>query len=129
MRCSASRSASAALRLGGRRGRDFTVAAGDVVALPAGTGHKRIASSRHFLVVGAYPEGRDRDLIKPYATPAAVHDAALQRIAALPCPSFDPVEGRAVPSRAYGSADLGEGAAACRDDLVAPLLPCGGTLP
>ncbi len=84
----------ATLRLGGRRGRDFTVAAGDVVALPAGTGHKRIASSRDFLVVGAYPEGRDRDLIKPYATPAALHDAALQRIAALPCPSFDPVEGR-----------------------------------
>ena len=57
----------ATLRLGGRKGRDFDVAAGDVIALPAGTGHKRIASSLGFLVVGAYPEGRERDLIKPYA--------------------------------------------------------------
>lgn len=83
----------ATLRLGGRKGRDFEVAAGDVIALPAGTGHKRIASSPGFLVVGAYPEGRERDLIKPYATSAAVHDAALSRIAAVPSPKFDPVQG------------------------------------
>jgi uncharacterized protein YjlB len=84
----------ATLRLGGRNGRDFTVEAGDVIALPGGTGHKRIAASRDFLVVGAYPEGRERDLIKPYATSAAVHDAALERIAALSCPNSDPVQGR-----------------------------------
>ncbi|MBV9114979.1 MAG: hypothetical protein JOY67_19375 [Hyphomicrobiales bacterium] len=84
----------ATLRLGGRKGRDFKVTAGDVIVLPAGTGHKRLASSRDFLVVGAYPEGRDRDLIKPYATSAAVHDAALSRIAGVPLPKTDPVQGK-----------------------------------
>jgi uncharacterized protein YjlB len=84
----------ATLRLGGRNGRDFKVEAGDVIALPAGTGHKRVEASPDFLVVGAYPEGRARDLIKPYATNAATHDRALQRIAALPRPKFDPVQGK-----------------------------------
>ncbi|MBV9569076.1 MAG: hypothetical protein JO172_13155 [Hyphomicrobiales bacterium] len=84
----------AILRLGGRKGRDFKVAAGDVIVLPAGTGHKRIDASKGFLVVGAYPQGRDRDLIKPYATSAAVHDAALSRIASVPLPKTDPVQGK-----------------------------------
>lgn len=84
----------ATLRLGGRKGRDFEVRAGDVIALPAGTGHKRIASSTGFLVVGAYPQGRERDLIKPYATNTSVHNAALLRIAAVPAPKFDPVQGK-----------------------------------
>ncbi|MBV9740653.1 MAG: cupin [Hyphomicrobiales bacterium] len=84
----------ATLRLGGRKGREFEVRAGDVIALPAGTGHKRVASSPGFLVVGAYPEGRERDLIKPYAASRSAHDAALARIAAVPAPKFDPVQGR-----------------------------------
>ncbi len=87
----------ASLRLGGRKGRDFKVEAGDVVLLPGGTGHKKVAASRDFLVVGAYPEGRDRDLIKPYRESAAIHDAALMRIAALPLPKLDPVAGRDGP--------------------------------
>jgi uncharacterized protein YjlB len=87
----------ATLRLGGREGRDLMVKAGDVIALPAGTGHKRVSASHDFLAVGGNPEGRDWDLIKPYAASEAVHDAALRRIAALPPPKLDPVEGRDGP--------------------------------
>jgi uncharacterized protein YjlB len=85
----------AILRLGGRQGSNFEVGAGDVILLPAGTGHKRISASADFLVVGAYPEGRDRDLIKPYREDPKTHDEALRRIAALPLPRLDPVEGEA----------------------------------
>jgi uncharacterized protein YjlB len=87
----------AVLRLGGRQGRDFEVSAGDVVVLPAGIGHKRKSSSGDFLVVGAYPEARDRDLIKPYREAAEIHDVALMRIAKVALPESDPVSGENGP--------------------------------
>jgi uncharacterized protein YjlB len=88
---------SAVLRLGGREGSDVEVTAGDVILLPAGTGHKRVSASADFLVVGAYPEGRDWDLIEPYRETAEVHDQALRRIAALPLPQLDPADGEGGP--------------------------------
>jgi uncharacterized protein YjlB len=63
------------------------------VLLPAGTGHKCLSASRDFVIVGAYPDGRPYDLIKPYATSIAEREAALARIAAVPRPGRDPVEG------------------------------------
>jgi len=89
--------AGALLRLGGRDGRDFEVAAGDVIVLPAGTGHQRISAQPGFQVVGAYPGGRSWDLIKPYEEGAQMHDAALSRIAAVPLPKLDPVIGKDGP--------------------------------
>lgn len=85
---------SVTVRLGGESGRDFDLRAGDVVVLPAGTGHKRLAASPDLLVVGAYPGGRDYDIIRAEASDRAEHDAAVQRIASVPLPGQDPVAGQ-----------------------------------
>src|SRR3954469_1905408 len=83
---------AATLELGGPQGRAFDVAAGDVLVLPAGTGHRRAAARGGFTVVGAYPSGQeDYDLLRG-DDPAEVQ-AARERIAGLPVPDEDPVGG------------------------------------
>ena len=84
-------SGSACLELGGPQGRSFDVATGDVIVLPAGTGHRRASSDSEFRVVGAYPAGQeDYDLLR------AADEAALARIAQLGPPERDPVGGDGV---------------------------------
>ncbi len=75
---------------GGEQGEVLTVSAGDVAILPAGTGHKCEWTSEDFLVVGAYPDGRDYDICR--GDPAA-HAGAVARIANVPPPKRDPVFG------------------------------------
>jgi uncharacterized protein YjlB len=87
---------SATLALGGPGGAAFPVVAGDVLVLPAGTGHMRVAADAAFTVVGAYPAGQeDYDLLREDAPPSALA-AARERIATLPAPPEDPVGGEGV---------------------------------
>lgn len=55
---------TATILLGGEQGQNFDVGVGDVIVLPAGTGHKCIQSSDDFQVVGAYPSGIEPDLVR-----------------------------------------------------------------
>jgi uncharacterized protein YjlB len=81
----------ATLELGGPQGTTFDVQAGDVVVLPAGTGHRRATARSGFTVCGAYPAGQeDYDLLR------AADDAARERIRTLPAPEQDPVGGEGV---------------------------------
>lgn len=77
-------------RFGGRRGRALTLKAGDVVILPAGTGHRRLSASRDLLVVGGYPAGGDYDEPRPDDVDAAEARASIARVKA---PAKDPVYG------------------------------------
>lgn len=81
---------SVVARLGGEKGEAVTLTAGDVMVLPAGTGHKRECASADLLIVGAYAEGRDWDLCR-----GATQDKEKVRrnIDSLPDPERDPVTG------------------------------------
>lgn len=88
-------SGEATLELGGPQGEPFEVSAGDVLVLPAGTGHRRASARAGFTVVGAYPAGQeDYDLLLG-EDPAEVA-AARERIAAIGPPPSDPVGGEGV---------------------------------
>ncbi|WP_438269968.1 cupin [Paludisphaera mucosa] len=78
----------ATLLLGGPGGQKVDVEAGDVVLLPAGTGHMRLDASRGFLVVGAYPPDQSPDLQREAATPEM-----LKTIESVAVPKIDPVLG------------------------------------
>ena len=84
----------ARVRFGGERGRKLHLKAGDVVVLPAGTGHQRLAASKDLLVVGAYPPFGSYDECRACA---ADHDRALTTIPRVALPRKDPVYGRDGP--------------------------------
>jgi uncharacterized protein YjlB len=83
-------SGSATLRLGGAQGTTVEVRLGDVIVIPVGVGHQNLGSSADFSVVGAYPGGRQWDLLRglPGERPQADRN-----IAAVPLPDNDPVYG------------------------------------
>lgn len=83
-------SGKALLHLGGEQGQKVTVAAGDIIIIPAGVGHKNLGGE-DLGVVGAYPDGRSWDINRglPGERPQTDHN-----IAALPLPDRDPLQGR-----------------------------------
>jgi uncharacterized protein YjlB len=82
-------------RFGGAKGRLIKVTAGDVLVLPAGTGHHRVRKSPDLLIVGAYPGGRKYDECEPKDTNAKI-EASVARV---PRPARDPVYGKDGPLR------------------------------
>ena len=83
-------SGTVTVRLGGEGGVDVVLAPGDVVVLPAGVGHKKLACRGSLGVVGAYPEGQGADLCRPDAARVAARAASVARVA---MPGQDPVGG------------------------------------
>jgi uncharacterized protein YjlB len=85
---------SAQVQFGGDNGQTLKVEAGDVVVLPAGTGHRRLSASPDLLVVGAYPCGSDYGQQRPGQIDLG---QARARIASVPLPDQDPVHGQNGP--------------------------------
>lgn len=79
------------VRFGGEGGKAVEVKAGDVVVIPAGTGHKRLAASDDLLVVGSYPPTGRFNLRKARKSERA---ESLREIPRTPAPRNDPVYGR-----------------------------------
>jgi uncharacterized protein YjlB len=82
------------VQFGGDGGVVVTARPGDVVVLPAGTGHKKLASSGALGIVGAYPEGQHPDTCTPLVASARRSAEAVARV---PLPACDPVFGAGGP--------------------------------
>jgi uncharacterized protein YjlB len=82
----------ASLRLGDAAGATLVVEAGDLIILPAGTAHQNLGASDDFHVVGGYLSGQTADLLRGEL---GERPAADERIARVPLPSADPLEGTA----------------------------------
>ena len=82
---------TATVLFGGPNGRPMTVAAGDVVVVPAGVGHRNMEQSPDLLIVGAYPDNAPRP--DQYRGKPAEYATAAAKAAAVPSPAADPVSG------------------------------------
>ena len=82
------------VQFGGEGGVEVTARPGDVIVLPAGTGHKRISSRGALGVVGAYPEGAKPDTCTP---PFARSARNAQHVLQVGFPTGDPVHGSGGP--------------------------------
>lgn len=79
---------------GGGNGIEITARPGDVIVLPAGTGHKKIASHGALGIVGAYPEDQHPDICTP--APASARRGA-EAVARVDLPAAGPVFGLSGP--------------------------------
>ena len=79
------------VQFGGDKGVTLTARPGDVVVLPAGTGHKKLSSRGSLGVVGAYPQGSHPDTCRSFS------EKHLELIAKVPLPACDPVHGAGGP--------------------------------
>jgi uncharacterized protein YjlB len=82
------------VQFGGEAGVVVTARPGDVIVLPAGTGHKKLSSRGELGIVGAYPVGQHADMRTPVLSSLERSVAAVQRVA---LPQRDPVYGEGGP--------------------------------
>jgi|SRR5579862_106736 len=80
----------ATVRFGGENGEKIKIMPGDVVILPAGTGHQCLRQTRDLTVVGAYPPSGKYNLCR---ASKAEHAKALASIRKVPLPATDPAFG------------------------------------
>ncbi len=79
---------------GGEQGVQVQAGPGDVIVVPAGVAHKRVARQGNLGVVGAYPRGQSADLCRPGNKPCA---REASRVASVTLPGCDPVFGAGGP--------------------------------
>jgi uncharacterized protein YjlB len=84
----------ARVRFGGEHGREIDLAPGDVVVLPAGTGHQGLSHTPDLVVIGTYPPVGTYNLCRGSRSE---HAAALDSIPHVPLPQTDPVFGAEGP--------------------------------
>jgi uncharacterized protein YjlB len=84
----------AKVRFGGDNGQELDIGKGDVVLLPAGTGHQCLWASPDLVVIGTYPPVGRYDLCRGSK---AEHAKALTSIPQVPLPKTDPVFGESGP--------------------------------
>ncbi|WP_416293350.1 cupin domain-containing protein [Paenibacillus illinoisensis] len=82
------------LILGGEQGQRVYLQTGDIVVLPAGTGHKRLEASSDFRIAGAYPGGTSYNT---RTGDPAERPEVLREIQGVPIPDTDPVYGNEGP--------------------------------
>lgn len=82
------------LQLGGAKGKEFSVSAGDVLIIPAGVAHRSLNYKSDYEVIGGYPEGRSWDMI--YCEPDK-YEKAKMVIDSLSLPKSDPIFGKKGP--------------------------------
>ena len=87
-------SGEATVQFGGDAGVTVVARPGDVIVLPAGTGHKKLSSRGALGVVGAYPRGAHPDTCMPPFTRGKGKSEAAARA---PLPEGDPVYGAGGP--------------------------------
>jgi len=91
-------SGEATVQFGGEGGVVIAARPGDVIVLPAGTGHKKLSSRGELGIVGAYPAGQHPDMNTPVLSNLKRSAAAVARVA---LPERDPVYGAAGPMFAH----------------------------
>ena len=82
------------VQFGGDSGVVVTARPGDVIVLPAGTGHKKLSSRGALGIVGAYPAGQQPDMCTPILSNI---ERSAEAVTHVPLPECDPVYGAGGP--------------------------------